>query len=335
MKHLVIAAILVLVVAALLIVGLDRVQLLPVEASAQAATIDSLFRLEFQVIAFLFALIVVFMIYSIIFFRRKRGDDSDAAHIEGNSRLEVLWTIAPLVTVLYFAYIGGQSLAETVRPDPQALEVKVIGQQWSWRFEYPDTGIISNELVLPVKKQALLRLSSNDVIHSFWVPEFRVKQDALPGGEAFVRDLRVTPTEIGEYKVRCAELCGLQHAYMLATARVLSQADFDAWVASQTGESGDPVVRGQKYAEQFGCFACHTTDGTKLVGPSWKGVYGHEVTLDSGAKVTADDTYLLQSIKQPGAQIVQGYANIMPANIADQMTESQIQDIIAFIKSLK
>jgi cytochrome c oxidase subunit 2 len=335
MKHLVIAAILVLVVAALLIVGLDRVQLLPVEASAQAATIDSLFRLEFQVIAFLFALIVVFMIYSIIFFRRKRGDDSDAAHIEGNSRLEVLWTIAPLVTVLYFAYIGGQSLAETVRPDPQALEVKVIGQQWSWRFEYPDTGIISNELVLPVKKQALLRLSSNDVIHSFWVPEFRVKQDALPGGEAFVRDLRVTPTEIGEYKVRCAELCGLQHAYMLATARVLSQADFDAWVASQTGESGDPVVRGQKYAEQFGCFACHTTDGTKLVGPSWKGVYGHEVTLDSGAKVTADETYLLQSIKQPGAQIVQGYANIMPANIADQMTESQIQDIIAFIKSLK
>lgn len=335
MKHLVIAAILVIVVAALLIIGLDHVQLLPVEASAQAATIDSLFRLEFQVIAFLFALIVVLMVYSIIFFRRRRGDDSDAAHIEGNSRLEVLWTIAPLLTVLYFAYLGGQSLAETVRPDPQALEIKVIGQQWSWRFEYPDTGIISNELVLPVKKQALLRLSSNDVIHSFWVPEFRVKQDALPGGEAFVRDLRVTPTEIGEYKVRCAELCGLQHSYMLATARVLSQTDFDSWVASQTGESDDPVVRGQKYAEQYGCFACHTTDGSKLVGPSWKGVYGHEVTLDNGTSVTADETYLLQSIRQPGAQIVQGYTNIMPANIADQMTDRQIQDIIAFIKSLK
>ncbi len=337
MKHLVIAAFLVVIVTAMLIVGLNYVHLLPVEASAQAVPIDNLFNLEFKVIAFLFSLIVVFMVYSIVVFRRKRGDDSDAAHIEGNARLEVLWTVAPLITVLYFAYLGGSSLAETMRADPHAMEIKVIGQQWSWRFEYPDTGIVGTDLMLAVNQQVLLRLSSNDVIHSFWVPEFRVKQDALPGGQEFERQLRITPTKIGEYKVRCAELCGLQHAYMLAPVKVLSQADFDAWVVEQTGELSDPVVRGQRDAQKFGCIACHTVDGTKLVGPSWKGVYGSQVTMDDGSTVTVDDAYLIELIKNPGAKIVEGFTNIMPADIVQQnnITDKQIADIIEFIKSLK
>ena len=335
MKHLVIAALLVLAVTALLIVGLDQVRLLPVSASAQAEPIDALFRLEFRVIAFLFSLIVVFMLYSIIVFRRKKGDDTDAVHIEGNSRLEVIWTVAPLLTVLYFAYLGGQSLAETVRPEPRPLEVNVIGTQWSWRFEYPEYGFASTELVLPVNKQALLHLSSTDVIHSFWVPEFRVKQDALPGGEEFIRDLRITPTIEGDYKVRCAELCGIQHAYMLADVRVLSQDEFEVWVAESSGVSDDPVERGRVWAEQYGCLACHSVDGTPLVGPTWLGVYGSQETLADGTTVTVDDAYLHESIVEPGAKIVQGFPNVMPENIADQMTEEQIQDIIAFIQSLR
>lgn len=335
MKHFVIAAILVVIVTALLIAGLDRVQILPVQASLQANSIDSLFNLEFKVIAFLFSLIVVFMVYSIIFFRRKRGDDSDAAHIEGNRNLEVIWTLAPLVTVLFFAYLGGESLAETLRPDPQALEIDVTASQWSWRFEYPDTGIVSTELRLPVDKQVLLRLSSTDVIHSFWVPEFRVKQDALPGGQDFIRDLRITPTEIGNYKVRCAELCGLQHAYMLADVKVVSQADFDQWVNEQTSVSDDPVVRGRQYAEQYGCLACHSTDGSTLVGPTWQGVFGHEVTLEDGSTVVADEAYLRESILNPGAKIVSGFQNIMPPNIAADMSDAQLADIIEYIKSLR
>ncbi len=300
MKHLVVAGILVLVITALLIVGLNNVQLLPTQASAQALPIDGLFHKEFMVIAFLFSLIVVFMLYSMIVFRRKRGDTTDGPHIEGNTRLEVLWTVAPLLTVLYFAYLGGQSLADTVRPDPQALEIKVVAQQWSWRFEYPDYGIVSTDLMMPVNKQALLRLTSNDVIHSFWVPEFRVKQDALPGGSEFIRDLRITPTEIGEYKVRCAELCGQQHAYMLAPVKVISQQDFDAWVAEQTQPAGTPEERGAQLAQQYGCVACHSTDGSILVGPSWKGVFGHEVTLADGSTVTADEAYLREFDPQPG-----------------------------------
>jgi cytochrome c oxidase subunit 2 len=236
---------------------------------------------------------------------------------------------------LYFAYLGGQSLAETQRMDPKALEVNVIGTQWSWRFEYPELGVSSNELIMPVNKQAILHLRSTDVIHSFWVPEFRVKQDALPGGDQFIRDLRVTPTVLGDYKVRCSEMCGLRHAFMEAPVHVISQVDYDAWIAEQTNESPDPVVRGEKYAQQFGCIACHSVDGSKLVGPSWKGVAGHEVTLSDGTTVIADDAYLHESIVDPEVKIVQGYANLMPPNVAADMTEAQIQDVIAFIKSLK
>ncbi len=336
MKHLLIAGVLVLVVTALLIVGLETVRLLPVQASLQAQPIDDLFSLEFKVIAFLFSLIVVFMVYSIVVFRRKPGDLSDAKHIEGNTRLEVLWTAAPLATVLVFAYLGSQALGETMRADPKPLEVNVIGQQWAWRFEYPQYGITSDRLILPVNKQAVLHLWSEDVIHSFWVPEFRVKQDALPGGEANARDLRVTPTLTGEFKLRCAELCGRLHATMLANVIVMTTADFDAWMAEQLGLSQDPVARGEKWAKEFGCLACHSVDGSPLVGPSWLGIFGKTVRSTDGTELIVDENYLIQSVLDPNAYIVEGFLpNIMPQNYADRLTLEQIQDIVAYIQSLK
>ncbi len=335
MKHFIIAAILVVIVTVLLIFGLQNAHLLPIAASAQARPIDDLFNLEFKVIAFLFSLIVVFMLYSVVVFRRRKGDTTDGPHIEGSVRLEVLWTLAPLATVLYFAYLGGDSLAQTMAKDKNPVQINVIGAQWSWRFEYPDLGIITDTLYLPVGKQALLHLSSQDVIHSFWVPEFRVKQDALPGGDEFVRDLRVTPTVKGDYKVRCAELCGLKHAYMEAPVKVISPGDFEVWVAQQTAQSADPVVRGQKWATAYGCAACHSIDGKAGVGPTWKGVYGSTVTFTDGSTATVDDAYLLESIRNPSTKIVQGFTNVMPANIAQNMTDAQVQDVIALIKSLK
>lgn len=336
MKHLVVAGLLVLVVTALLIFGLEQARLLPTQASVQAQTIDQLFSLEFKVIAFLFALIVVFMLYSIIVFRRKPGDTTDAQHIEGNTKLEVAWTVAPLATVMVFAVLGGQSLADTMRAEPRALEINVIGQQWAWRFEYPQYEVTSDTLWMPVDKQAILFLSSEDVIHSFWVPEFRVKQDALPGGDEFVRNIRVTPTILGDYKVRCAELCGTRHATMLAPVKVVSQEEFDAWLASQSEVLGNPVARGEKWAKETGCLACHSVDGTALVGPSWLGVFGKEETMTDGTVLTIDEEYLRQSILEPNSLVVQGFpANVMPADYRDRLTLDQIQDIIEFIKSLK
>lgn len=335
MRHLIIAGVLVVIVTAVLLVGLGQTQILPDAAAAQAEPIDSMFNLEFQVILFLFALIVVLMVYSIVVFRRKKEDTTDAKHIEGNTRLEVFWTIIPLVIVLAFALLGSRSLAETMRVDPQALDVNVTAAQWSWRFEYPELGVTSTELWLPKDQQALLNLTSQDVIHSFWVPEFRVKQDILPGGD-LERQLRITPDKIGNYTLYCAEMCGRDHAVMYTEVKVVSQADFDAWVNEQTVVSDDPVERGSVWYEQFGCNACHTVDGSEGVGPSWAGLYGEDVTLSDGSTVVADHEYLYQSICDPASQIVEGFQPIMPPNYCeDNITDDQIDDIIAFIESLK
>lgn len=337
--HLAIAAVLVVVIAVLLMQVLTVSNLLPVAASEQAKPIDSLFDIEFKVISFLFSLIIVFMVYSVVVFRRKKGDTSDAAHIEGNTTLEILWTLAPLATVLYFAYLGGASLADTLKPDDFPLEVKVVGQQWSWRFIYNEgqaDEFQTTELILPVDRQTLLHLISNDVIHSFWVPEFRVKQDALPGGEDFVRDLRITPNKVADYKVRCAELCGTSHAFMESPVKVMTKADFDTWFASQTGESADPVERGAKVAQLFACTSCHSQDGSALIGPTWKGLFGNEIKLADGSTVTANDEYLYESITNPNAKIHDGFQpNLMPQNFSTTMSEKQILDVIEYIKSLK
>lgn len=337
--HFAVVSILVVIMTVALLFVLQNIRILPVAASAQATPIDSLFRGESIVIAFLFSLIVVFMLYSIFVFRRKKGDTSDAAHIEGNTKLEITWTILPLITVMVFAVWGGRSLSETLRQEAKPLIVRVVGQQWSWRFEYPQldgSTVISDVMYMPVNRQAELRLVSNDVIHSFWVPEFRVKQDALPGGDSFMRKLFITPTQEGEYKVRCAELCGEQHALMESPVVVVSHDAFDAWLASELGLSADPVERGAKWASTYGCLTCHSIDGTPGVGPTWLGLSGENVVLADGTTFMADEEYVRSSILNPNAQIVQGYApNVMPQNFAQQLTDQQIQDIIAYIFSLK
>ena len=335
MKHFAVVGILVLIVTILVNLLLGSIGLLPVQASAQAVPIDNLFGLHIKVISFLFALIVVFMLYSIVVFRRRPGDTGYGDHFEGHTGLEIAWTIIPLGIVLYFAYIGAQALAETRRVDPQAMQVKVTASQWAWKFEYPDYGITSDTLNLPVNRQVLLVMSSTDVIHSFWVPEFRVKQDVLPGAD-MVKELRIPPTLLGSYKVRCAELCGTSHAYMESPVVVLEQTAFDAWVKDQSKVSDDPVVRGQKLATQSGCAGCHSIDGKVIVGPSWKGIYGEQVTLADGSSVAVDDTYLHTAIVDPNAQIVKGFnPNIMPPTYAKVLTDAQISDLIAYIKSLK
>jgi cytochrome c oxidase subunit 2 len=333
MKHGIGAGILIVILFILGLLVLNTDWLLPTGASLQAGPIDDLFSLHFIVIAFLFALIIGLLIYSLIFFRRKPDDLSDGAFFKHNNKLEILWTVIPLIVVISFAVIGSDVLAQTQRIDPDALEVRVTGQQWSWRFEYPDYGIISTELILPVDQQVLLLLTSNDVIHSFWVPEFRVKQDALPGME---RELRVTPSEIGDYTLMCAELCGREHAYMNAPVRVTSNVDFNNWISDQLASvSDDPIERGNVWYNQFGCFACHSIDGTKKVGPTFLGAYGKTETFEDGSSSVIDDAYLRESIINPSAKIVQGFTDAMPKNFSEQLTESQVADLIEFIKSLK
>lgn len=337
MRHFVIVGILVIIMAVLTYIGLDSAGLMPAQASTQAVDIDWMWNLEVVAISFLFSLITVPLVYSLVVFRRKKGDTTDAVHMEGNTRLEIAWTIVPLFIVLAYAYLGAVNLADTRRVDPEAMVVNVTGLQWSWTFEYPAAGglnVISDELHLPVGKQVLLRMTSNDVIHSFWVPEFRVKQDLVPGR---ITELRITPTLEGNYMVRCAELCGTSHAYMEKPVIVTSQEDFDAWMADQTElaqeASQTPEGRGKALVAANGCAACHSINGAAGIGPTWFGLYGRQERMTDGTVINVDDAYIHESIKAPQAKIVAGFENqLMPVY---DFNDEQIADIIAYIKTLR
>ncbi|MBC8334606.1 MAG: cytochrome c oxidase subunit II [Anaerolineales bacterium] len=334
MKHFFRVAVLVAILTVLIGFGLDNSGYMPALASVQGAAIDALFRKHIWVISFLFSLISGFMLYSFVAFRRKPGEEGDGDHFEGHTGLEIAWTILPLGIVLYFAFLGAAALAETRRADPNAHKVTVVGSQWSWRFDYEDYGFSSTELRLPIDQQSLLTMTSTDVIHSFWVPEFRLKQDALPG-EGMERELRITPTVIGDYKLRCAELCGLEHAYMVSDVIVMEVSDFEKWVAEQTeGPSDDPIERGELWYEQYGCQACHSIDGSDRIGPTWAGIFGTEELLTDGTTIVVDREYLIESIVDPQAAIVEGFETIVMPPTGDSMTEEQIHDIVDFIESL-
>ena len=352
-RHFIIVAVLV----ALSTVGLRAlfsvILALPRASSAEAIPIDALFNGHYWMIAFLFSLIMVMMLYAMFVFRRPADDDSDGPYIHGNTVLEIGWTIVPTVVVLGFGVWGAITLNDITSPKPNEMTVNVTGQQWVWSFAYPEQGdFASSELVLPVDRTIVLKMTAEDVIHSFWVPEFRVKQDLVPGRET---TLRITPTEAGEFALRCAEICGLNHTQMVATVRVLDAAGFQAWVDEENAAPAfadmTPEDRGAFWhsAEGLGCVACHSLDGAPGVGPTWQGLYGRQEELEDGGTVTVDDPYITTSIIDPNAQITAGYLpNLMPQNYADQIAalEQEIQaaegvdidiiaDLIAFIKTLE
>lgn len=331
MKHLAVASVLVVLVTVVAVTVLESIDLLPVVASTEGVVADRLFSYQMYVIAFLFALVAVFMVYSAVVFRRRPGDDGDGLYVRGNTTLEVTWTVIPVGVVLYFAVLSTEYLLDVTSAPQDPVVVDVTGAQWSWQFEYPEAAVTSPELVLPLGRPALLRITSTDVIHSFWVPEFRLKQDAVPG---LVRDLRITPNRAGEYVVRCAEICGQGHAFMLADAKVVTPEEFETWLMSH-GASDDPVVRGKRLAELSGCVACHSADGKRIVGPTWLGLYGKEETMADGTSVTVDDDYLSESIREPGRRLVEGFSDVMPATYKDTLSDDEVADLIAYIRSLE
>lgn len=352
MKHYITAGILTIILTLVIGFVLSVIGLMPVEASTQAVPIDQMIGLQVWMIAFLFSLISVFIVYSVVVFRARRSDAARSgaaiteasaapgAHMKGSNGLEVAWTVVPLATVIFLSFLGARDLGQIRKADPAALEVKVTAFQWGWSYQYTDSGVITNRLVLPVNRQVRLLLSSRDVIHSFWVPEFRVKQDVLPG-ENLVKELRITPNRIGYYTVRCAEMCGLNHAGMEGLVMVTTQTGFDDWIAemaktANANASANPAERGQALAQNTGCTGCHSIDGSKTVGPTWKGLAGAQVPLTDGSTVTSDDAYLHELIVDPDKKVPQGFApGIMPKNYGSQLTDDQLKDIIEYIKTLK
>jgi cytochrome c oxidase subunit 2 len=333
MKKFVIVGAIAVVFMLLLGFGLSAADLTPRPSSAQAGPIDAMIHLQTWLIAGLFALIVTFILAS--WWNSRHRDRSEyGAAFKGSTGLEVAWTLVPLALVIVLSFVGAQDLAAIRQVDPQALNIHVTAFQWGWLFEYPDLGIQSNTMYMPVDRQARITLTSRDVIHSFWVPEFRVKQDALPG-ENLVKEVRITPVETGEYKVRCAEMCGGAHALMESPVVVVSQDEFDDWAAEQGDvEEMTPEERGQRLAQAQGCLTCHSLDGSTIVGPTWKGLYESEVPLADGSTVTADEDYIHTSIVEPNAQVHEGFPPGIMQSYEGTLSEEEIADIIEFIETV-
>lgn len=247
-RHFIIASVLVAIGTVLLYWLLDTVLPLPVEASLESHTIDTMISWHLWVIAFLFSLVVVFMLYAVIVFRRREGDDSEGAHFEGNTTLEIVWTALPLLLVVIFGYYGIVALNEVVASSPDEVTIKAVGFQWNWRFEY-ENGVQSQELMLPLNRRVHMLLETQDVNHAFWIPEFRVKSDLVAGR---TNELRFTPTissadyvaEHGrEIQLKCAELCGLSHFQMLALVKVVPEDEFTAWLGDQLTQQSPAVAQ--------------------------------------------------------------------------------------------
>lgn len=346
-KHAIIVAVLILITSIGLYFLFDWMFTLPEAASSQAGPIDTLFQSHFIMMAILFSFIMVMVLYSVVVFRRRPGDMEDGPHVHGHTGLEIAWTVIPTLIVVGFGIYGTIILGEITSEQTNEMTVSVIGEQWAWSFEYPVQDVRSNRLVLPVNQPILLELQSKDVLHSFWVPEFRVKQDLVPGT---TKILRITPTEIGSYRLRCAEICGTGHSGMLADVEIVSQADFEQFLIDAAFRYSDltPEARGQQFYTDLGCNGCHTLDGSPGAGPSWQGIYLREEMLDDGTTVVVDDEYIRNSILNPNAQIVQGFSpNVMPQNFEDRIEELQnqisasegadldvIADLIAFMQTL-
>ncbi len=232
-RHFLAVAFLVIVFTLVIQWILDLSLPLPVsQASAQAAIIDNLIGQHIWLIAGAGSIVLVVMGYSMIVFRARKGEEElEGDYFHGNAALEIIWTVVPLFVVGIFAVIGVRDLAAVTAEQPDEMTVEATGLQWAWRFSYPEHGEFqSTQMVVPVNQPLRLSLLADDVLHSFWVVEWRVKQDLVPG---IATEMRVTPTELGDFQIRCAELCGLRHAYMLADVRVVEQAEFDAWIAEQ------------------------------------------------------------------------------------------------------
>jgi cytochrome c oxidase subunit 2 len=220
----------VIVSLLLLVIGYlaaTQLNLMPAEASTRAVAVDSLFRAMVGTAAVIFVLVEGALVYAALRFRRRQGDDVDAKPTHGNTTLELVWTAVPAMIVVAIGFYAYQTLTEIEKPAPDPMVVEVIGRQFIWQFRYPENGITAQELHLPVNKPVRFEITSADVIHSFWVPQFRGKRDATPGR---ISEFVITPTELGEFPVRCAELCGPGHANMTTKVIVQTQSEFDAWL---------------------------------------------------------------------------------------------------------
>jgi cytochrome c oxidase subunit 2 len=299
----------------------------PEQASAQAAQVDSIYFFMLAVTAFFSLLIATLVVVFAVKYRR-RHEDEVGADIHGSLALELLWTIIPfMITMVMFGW-GAKVFFGLYRPPAGAMEVYVVGKQWMWKVQHMDGQREINELHVPVGRPVKLTMGSEDVLHSFFIPAFRVKADVIPGR---YNVLWFTATKPGRYHLFCAEYCGTRHSGMIGWVEAMEPADFQAWLGG--GRASDsPVVAGEKLFQDLVCVSCHRDDALARA-PQLKGLYGRTVQLQNGATAVADESYIRESIVNPQAKIVAGFQPIMPT-FQGLVTEEQLLQLIAYVRSL-
>jgi cytochrome c oxidase subunit II len=303
----------------------------PEPAAGSAEKIDTLYDVLLICSVPVFILVMTIAIYSVVRFRARPGDMGDGPPIHGNTRLEIIWVTIPFIMVTALAIYGWITLDDIEAKQNNEMVVNVTGQQFTWTFEYPSEKVQTKELVLPVDRPIEFKINSKDVIHSFWVPQFRLKSDAVPG---LTTKIRVTPNKEGNYEVVCAELCGLGHATMRQFVRVVPADEFQSWISDQKeaaggagatggGGGGGGAPDGEQLFTSNGCTACHTlaaAGATAKVGP------------DLGKLGDVDADFIRTSIVDPNADVAKGYnPNVMPQDFGDKLSEEELDALVKYL----
>lgn len=304
-----------------------ELQILPRQASTFAGEVDALYFTLVAISLFFGVLIAVAVVYFSVRYRRRSEDEMPAA-IHGSLPLEIAWTAIPLLIVLGIFVWSAKIFVKFYRVPAGSMEVYVVGKRWMWKAQHVTGQREINELHVPVGTPVKVTLTSEDVIHSFYVPAFRVKKDALPGRYT---TLWFKATEPGEYRLYCAEYCGTKHSEMKGRIVVMEPAAFQTWL--QGGATGSMADEGKKLFESLACQTCHQP-GSQGRGPQLEGVFGQPVRLAGGQTVTADAEYIRESIVHPTARIVEGYQPIMPT-YQGLISEEGISQLVAYIQTLK
>ncbi len=299
----------------------------PERASTVAGSVDALYFFLVGVSVFFALLIAGLELYFAIRYRRRSPDEMPAP-VHGSMKLEMLWIVIPfLISMVMFAW--GSSLYFTIyRPPKDALDIYVVGKQWMWKLQHLDGKREINELHVPVGRKVKLTMTSEDVIHSFFVPAFRIKADVLPGRYTTVW---FEATKPGRYHLFCAEYCGTSHSGMGGWVTVMQPADYQGWLSGGAGE-GSLASTGEKLFQDLACVSCHRTD-IHGRGPALKGLFNRPVQLEGGQTVIADEGYIRESILNPRAKLVAGFPPIMPT-FQGQITEEQLLQLLTYIKSI-
>jgi cytochrome c oxidase subunit 2 len=299
----------------------------PQQASAQAAEVDAIYFFMVAITAFFSILIAALVVFFAIRYRRRHREEVGHA-IHGSLALELMWTIIPFFIVMVIFAWGAKVFFDLYRPPAGAMEIYVTGKQWMWKVQHMDGQREINELHVPIGRPVKLIMGSEDVIHSYYIPAFRVKADVIPGR---YNVLWFTATKPGTYHLFCAEYCGTKHSGMIGSVIAMEPQDFQTWLAGGRG-SESPVAAGEKLFADLTCNTCHRTD-TQGRGPMLTGIFGKQVELQDGRTVLADEAYIRESIVNPQAKIVAGFQPLMPT-FQGLVSEEQLLQLISYVRSL-